>query len=365
MSTDVFGYRTLKKEGNKLTVKVFNVYRDWKGFFPSPSNPTFFYSIIAKMNEGLQERFKKESGHAWYSEESMRLLGQKYIGHVDVTDIENPFAKMKALFYYEKDGKWKDEKKLPQVTYDIEVSDEALLKNIKVGHSAGTTCYQADLPILHNLNSKIPKIDRLDPLQLATLPWVGNLQSLVHAMDNLLSEDQDTVGFFNARPTDRDKLLGRLRLLIHDPLCAQNGWDLEIIGLLNRFRMKDGADEALLKIMAKADDTYDVNCYLIRLAVSAGTHPAYITSALQDLAKKMKDEEGQFWLNYILYRGTGDKKYKTAFTKQVSAALAITGDDRPYYLTRLQSDVWHYHTADELTEWASLIKKLKEDKHVY
>lgn len=371
MSTDVYGYRTLKREGKKLTVKVFNVYKDWQGFFPSPNNPTFFYSIITEMNEELQAEIKGR-GDKWYDEDVMRELAPEYIRHVEVMDIENPFEEMEDTFYYEKDGKWKDEKKLPQVTYEIEVADEKLLGTIAAGISEGTTCYQAEMKLLHNRNSTIPPIDRLDPVQLATLPWVGNLQSFVHAMDNLLSNDLDIVAFFNARPADRDKLLDRLRMIIHDPLAAGYGWDLEIIGLLGWFRMKDGIDDALLMIMkhyGTRQEVGDIAHYLQRLSISAPVHPVYVTAALKILATKITglESEGQMklWLDLTLYRSTGEMKYKTSFTEKVKELLASTDDDSPVSIFNLCPDVFRNMPSAELEEWKDLIKMIADQKDEY
>ena len=364
MSTDVFGYRVKKREGKKLTVTVFNVYSDWRGFFPSPSNPTFFYGIVAEMNEDLQDRFEEESDAGWYEEDAMRKLGPQYIKYVSIVDIENAFADMEFTFYYERDGGWKDEEKLPQVTYEIELSDEALTENVSVGTGFGTTMYQADLLLLHNDNSDVPQIDRNDLSQLATLPWVGNLQSLVAAMDNLMFSDQDVVAYFNGRIGERNKLIDCLLQLTHDPHAARNGWDIEIVGLVNWFKLKKGSDEAMLNAMAAygSENTSNLNYALRYLSISAGHHQPYITRGLDDLYTKTDDSETRMWLSYILFRNTGDKVYEEAFNKIVDDILESDDEDQYYELSKFCEEVWKYSSHADLLQVKPFIKKMSESK---
>lgn len=347
MSTDLYGYRLLRKDKANATVKVINVYGDMKGLFPSPANPTFFLGIMSELSPKLKADIEASTSYEWYTEEAQRELGDKYIKRVEVVDIANPFEDMQT-FYYVRDGHWEGEDQLPQVTYEIELAADDYLDDTSIGTADGTTMYQSSYSILHNDTDEVPSIDYDNLSEVATLPWVGNLQSLVAAMDSLMFERRDVRAYFAERPEERDRLLGRLRRLRHDQLAARNGWDREIAGFINRFRTKEVADEAMLLLMADYGSGESLTWALGYLAASAGVHPQYITDGLVILRERLTDEEHLFWIDYILWRNTGDEKYKLAFDARVEELLALDDEDRQFPLSKLITDAWRNYTAEEL-----------------
>jgi hypothetical protein len=173
------------------------------------------------------------------------------------------------------------------------------------------------------------------------------------------------VAYFNARIGERNKLIDRLLQLTHDRLAAAHGWDIEIVSMVNWFNLKKGYDQAMLSAMQGYgyDDISNLNWALRGLAISAGHHAPYITKGLLDLYTRTENEEANAWLNYILYRSTGEKSYEEAFVNRMDEILASDDEDLNYELTRFCNEIWKYSSHSELLMMRPFLKKMVESRN--
>lgn len=145
MSTDTYGIRVLGKEGATVTLKVFLVYYDWNTI---PDTEDFFLSVLwdqadTRFDKGgplgdtitvkqiCSDDFRLEHAQEYIA--SVEVIGSKNYPIKDKTDLET--------FYYEREGRWKDEDKLAQVDFKITVTDPKWIAHLEPGMSWGTTAY--------------------------------------------------------------------------------------------------------------------------------------------------------------------------------------------------------------------------------
>jgi hypothetical protein len=137
MSTDTYGIRIEKKEGKKIQIRVFNVYGDWVGI---PASRNFFMRIIGSYysDDNLLYNVQSELD---YNEEKEYEAAPKYIKDFEVISTLNYPGILEHTFYYERDGGWQNEELLPQILFEVEVTEEAWIQHLEVGYSWGSTAY--------------------------------------------------------------------------------------------------------------------------------------------------------------------------------------------------------------------------------
>lgn len=144
--TDLYGIRVLKKAKTTVTFRVFIVYPDSEFI---PDTPEFFFQVLLDR----AERFYSWKGgplgdtlrlYDWSNEEWLLDECEKYIEKVEYIAERNfPFDPSDFYtFYYERDGKWQDEDKLPQMDCAVTVSDPRWIEHLEEGMSWGSTAYQ-------------------------------------------------------------------------------------------------------------------------------------------------------------------------------------------------------------------------------
>lgn len=182
MSTDLYGIRILetKPEVRKITVKVFVVYYDLptESHQPIPTDPRFFFEILwgqpnTKLGKAgtLGEEVSDEQcrDEIWMGENISRFI--KNIALLSTANF--PLVDYTSLgeFYYERNGKWADEDKLVQATYEIEVTDKKYFDHLSPDMSWGTPIYDyAATKDMRHYKNALPdssKIEiRFDSLQM-------------------------------------------------------------------------------------------------------------------------------------------------------------------------------------------------------
>ncbi|MER7790029.1 WD40 repeat domain-containing protein [Streptomyces sp. NPDC097640] len=154
MSTDLYGIRVLDvaPEASRVRFRVFVVYYDTQSrtHAPLPDDPSFFFSLLWEATNrlpltsfhplrmvGVDEVLDSE----WVADHTHR-----YVRRVErIATRNHPVAEADWQrlhdFYYERDGRWKDEDLLAQADYDVEVTDARWLGSLSVGHGWASTFY--------------------------------------------------------------------------------------------------------------------------------------------------------------------------------------------------------------------------------
>ncbi len=147
MSTDLYGIRVLSKEKKEVKFQVFVVYYDIHDL-PS-ENKGFFLGVLwdqADTRFGSGGPLGDEISVNQICDEKFVLNNaDKYIESVKLIETKNcPFNPKNnySTFYYERNGKWKDEEKLIQGIYKVNVFDEKWIQHLEIGMSWGTTFYE-------------------------------------------------------------------------------------------------------------------------------------------------------------------------------------------------------------------------------
>ncbi|MEU5638973.1 WD40 repeat domain-containing protein [Streptomyces milbemycinicus] len=157
MATDLYGIRVLDVAPDELRVRfrVFVVYYDTESRTHAPlpdDDPSFFFSLLWE----AANRLPLTSLHP------LRMVGvdkvldgewvaahtHRYVRRIERTATRNhPVAEADWQrlndFYYERDGRWKDEELLAQADYDVEVTDARWLGSLSPGHGWATASYPA------------------------------------------------------------------------------------------------------------------------------------------------------------------------------------------------------------------------------
>lgn len=137
MSTDTYGIRIEKKEGKKIQIRVFNVYGDWVGI---PASKNFFMRIIGSYYSDDNLLYDVQS-ELDYDERKEYDVAPKYIKDFEVISSLNYPGILDFTFYYERNGGWQNEELLPQILFEVEVTEEAWIQHLEVGYSWGSTAY--------------------------------------------------------------------------------------------------------------------------------------------------------------------------------------------------------------------------------
>lgn len=137
MSTDTYGIRIEKKEGKKIQIRVFNIYGDWVGI---PASKNFFMRIIGSYygDDNLLYNVQSELD---YDEAKEYEAASKYIHDFKVISTLNYPGILEHTFYYERDGGWQNEELLPQILFEVVVTQEDWIQHLEAGYSWGSTAY--------------------------------------------------------------------------------------------------------------------------------------------------------------------------------------------------------------------------------
>ncbi|MES4901280.1 MULTISPECIES: tetratricopeptide repeat protein [unclassified Streptomyces] len=154
MSTDLYGIRVLDvaPDESRVRFRVFVVYYDTgsRTHAPLPDDPSFFFSLLWE----AAQRLPIASLHPLRMVPVDEILDSEWVAahtHRFVRRVEriatrnHPVAEADWQrlhdFYYERDGRWKDEDLLAQADYDVEVTDARWLGSLSAGHGWASTFY--------------------------------------------------------------------------------------------------------------------------------------------------------------------------------------------------------------------------------
>lgn len=155
MSTDLYGVRIEKIKGTKVQLRIFNVYGDFVGI---PASKDFFVRIMSDwsirheksaVEEYLTEYIKnaQDANDTHFSsdfeEYILFMKSCDFVKSVKVVETKNYPGILKYTFYYCRNGKWKDEKKLPQILFELTVTEKKWISHWQEGDSWGSTAYDA------------------------------------------------------------------------------------------------------------------------------------------------------------------------------------------------------------------------------
>ncbi|MFI1333303.1 tetratricopeptide repeat protein [Streptomyces sp. NPDC020845] len=180
MATDLYGIRVLDVAPDELRVRfrVFVVYYDTESrtHAPLPDDPSFFFCMLWEATN----RLPLTSLHP------LRMVGvdevldgewvaahtHRYVRRIErIATRNHPVAEAGwqrlSDFYYERDGRWKDEDLLAQADYDVEVTDARWLESLSPGHGWATASYpttadqvlEADAPTVLDLRRPAVTLD--------------------------------------------------------------------------------------------------------------------------------------------------------------------------------------------------------------
>jgi hypothetical protein len=155
MSTDTYGVRIHKIEDTKVQLRIFNIYGDFVGI---PASKDFFTRIMSdwsiryeksEVSSYLTDYIKnaQDANDTLFScdfeEYILFMKADEFVESVKILETKNYPGILKHTFYYCRNGKWKDENKLPQILFELTVTDPKWISHWQEGDSWGTTAYDA------------------------------------------------------------------------------------------------------------------------------------------------------------------------------------------------------------------------------
>ncbi|MDX1958314.1 MAG: hypothetical protein SFU98_07055 [Leptospiraceae bacterium] len=140
MSTDLYGVRIEKIKDTKVQLRIFNVYGDFVGI---PASKDFFLRVLS----GWSVRHEKSPvweylGDDVFNDEQVYFRADEFVAEAKVLETKNYPGILKQTFYYCKNSKWKDEKKLPQILFELTVTDKKWISHLQERDSWGSTAYE-------------------------------------------------------------------------------------------------------------------------------------------------------------------------------------------------------------------------------
>jgi len=157
MSTDLYGIRVLDvvPGESRARFRVFVVYYDTedRSHAPLPDDPSFFFRALweaaqdrpATSSPSMRAIDLDEAGDPWWiaanSHRYVRRTTRIAARNHPVAD--DGWARLHD-FYYERDGRWRDEDLLVQADYDVEVTDPRWLEPLSPGYSWATASYAVE-----------------------------------------------------------------------------------------------------------------------------------------------------------------------------------------------------------------------------
>ncbi|TDE33429.1 hypothetical protein E1295_38190 [Nonomuraea mesophila] len=158
MSTDLFGVRVLDldHERRRVRFRVFVVYYEpsWGTDDLLPNDPSFFFRLLWEGADGIRghnygpladlvgvDEFCDE---AWVVRHTRLFVSGVHRVTTRNHPLDSDAWDRLAMFYYVRDGRWRDEDLLAQGDYDVEVTDPRWLAPLRLGQSWGTGSYESE-----------------------------------------------------------------------------------------------------------------------------------------------------------------------------------------------------------------------------
>ncbi|MER6948820.1 pentapeptide repeat-containing protein [Nonomuraea sp. NPDC000554] len=162
MSTDLYGVRVLAVDPDRCEarLRVFVVYYDTAvhGYAPPETDPGFLFALLWQAG-----RWDSPIGHAvtvdqvldeaWMAEHARWFVaGVEQVAARNLPPAEDDWAHLHD-FYYERDGRWRDEDRLVQADFLVRVTHARWIEHLEPGMAWGSTHYPlgADCPRAEDL----------------------------------------------------------------------------------------------------------------------------------------------------------------------------------------------------------------------
>ncbi|KAB2339803.1 pentapeptide repeat-containing protein [Actinomadura rudentiformis] len=165
MSTDIFGARVISVDPSRreLELRVFTVYYEVaiKTYLAPPERDLgFFFGLLwetARWDGPLGKVVTVDD----IDDEWCAANARWFVERVERVAVRNDPPDWEGIydFYYERDGRWRDEDKLVQADYVVRVTDQRWMQHLKPGDAWGTTWYPVKAD--HLLSGEAPHIPDL------------------------------------------------------------------------------------------------------------------------------------------------------------------------------------------------------------
>ncbi|MEO5991917.1 MAG: hypothetical protein ABIP68_09810, partial [Ferruginibacter sp.] len=374
MSTDVYGVKILQVEDDTVNMKVFNVYRDWIGYLPSPFNPFFFFMVLGDSPNYDVKSFIEKLSSEFYKEDFIFSNSANYIKSIEIIDFENLLNDMNYDFYYERDGKWKNEDQLPCITYKVTVTDNELLAHLSAGLAWGTTCYESEWNMLaeEKFNTKETK-----KLKTAS-EWFSILnETNINCIAFTIQQVETDEKLFNEILNNKDVYdlwVNRLTFLLNEKKIELYGWSSQICLLLARLKYKP-----LLNFMCSrvarieqdkkfrnqnnSDSSSPINNklqnYLLNVCL-LGLHDNKLAFKFFESLYIVESThlDAKFMLAYALFMETKDRKYHDYFSKVFLEKANGSNANDTELIYALIKDLLVFDLPNVKTHFCNLIEEL-------